>query len=216
MSMPDLFSEPMPAELAVDDEPFDDTAIDDALEFAARSEEEQAQLAEGRTAPEIAAATFVIDNDDLAEWAMRKVAGYHAEENAAAERAAEWHRRIDAWFHDHAAAIARRSAFLEAHLEAYGLARRDADPKAKTTKLPSGQIKTTARAEAIEIVDADAVVEWADVAAPQIITKTVKVTDLRKVAEIVQVPLQTAYSRLYAARRQLEAEARTLTEERRP
>lgn len=165
MAMQDL---PIPPELALDDEPLTDTDLAryfDALQDAAGeagvdAEQVAGWLAEqpGDQAPN-RVARFRIEDDNAAEWAMRKLALAQAEVAQLQAQAQEWADRIQHWFVQAARPHADTLVYMEERLADYGLRRRQAGGSA-TLNLPSGAIKTTSSSRAVEVADDEAVAAY--------------------------------------------------------
>lgn len=162
----------LPAELSLVPEPFSDDAIDGTL------------IENGGEA--VMAKRWFPEDDDAAEWAMRKLAAAVDDERAVVERADAYRERIAAWEETERARPARRRLFFKSLLERYGLVQREATDR-KTINLPSGTISTRGRAdEQIVLTDPAALLEWANtrgngVRAALTETKLKSVTELRKV-----------------------------------
>lgn len=138
--------EPIPAFLALSDEPL--------------SPEEVEQLAD--LTPEHRRERFAITDDNGAEWAMRKLARATHEVHGATLQAQEWKRRVDDWLHQVTAGPNRDAAFFTALLEDYALRQR-AEGERKSIPLPSGRITTRGTEEPkVTITDETAVVGWVD------------------------------------------------------
>ncbi len=104
---------------------------------------------------------WTISDDRTAEWAMRLYAQAERELAEAGERASEWHAEIDRWLTAAGKRPAQTMEFFAHHLERYQRARRDADPKNTTLRLPSGEVPSRKRSEHVDIVDADDLAFWA-------------------------------------------------------
>lgn len=102
-----------------------------------------------------------VTDDRSAEWAMRHVAQAEAELAQLRAQADEWRQRIDTWFVQRARPLQATVGFMAGHVERYALAKREANPKAKTLTLPSGVVRTSYVAPKVEVADADEVVAWA-------------------------------------------------------
>lgn len=146
---------------------------------------------------EAGVARWEVEDDDAAEWAMRKLANArHVIEQAGAQ-ADQWRAPIDAW-EEVATASARRTAeFMEGRLAAYMLRRREeTDHAVKSIPLPSGALTskgaTTAKVQVDDDVKLAAALrehlteaELAEVVAVTESTK-VYVTPLRNLVKIVE------------------------------
>lgn len=208
---------PIPAELAIDDEPIKQhellmylDAVHDAAGEASVDLHVAAQwLADDENAMTVPArvARWRCESDDAAEWAMRKLALAEAELSRLREQANEWAERIELWFRNAAREHERTADFMAERLRDYGLRRREAGGGA-TLELPSGVIKTTLSKPAVTVeddaalyaaiaaLDGDALVEWskamqnAEVEQHELtkIEHKVYVQPLRKLVKIVEKP----------------------------
>lgn len=134
-----------------------------------------------------------IDNDEWAEWAMRRVVRAQVRIAEAEQRHGAWVGRIDDWLADVTAADRRIVSRLVAALENYARARRERDESCKTITLPSGTLYTTRPTSArVDIADEKAVLVWAaglDEERRDSVIRThptVLVTGLRDVVRIVE------------------------------
>lgn len=130
-----------------------------------------------------------------AEWAMRKVAAarrHLAELELSAET---WHRSIDRWLERVSVRWIRTMDYFEGALIGYAAQVREADPKAKTLVLPSGEVSSVGRKAAPTITDPDALVQWLERNAEGMglpLADLVKRTEVKKpiakaVSQMVQV-----------------------------
>lgn len=143
---------PLPAELAVDEEPFPVEAVD------------QMSLLRDGDLPDEAAKAYHwrIEDHGAAEWAMRRLAEARANIAAVEEQAAEWNRRIDEWTAKVLAPLLNREQFFLANLEDYGLRVREASgDEVKTLLLPSGKIKTASHGPKVKVGDPLGFADWA-------------------------------------------------------
>lgn len=151
---------PIPPELAVEVEPISDDDLDLYFDVMATTPGDGAG---GPPEADLALAESVdrwqIDSDDLAEWALRKLAVAQEEVARLEQQALEWQRRIDEWFAQAAAPHRRRIAWATERLEDYALRLREAGGIATLT-LPSGVLKTTVTKPAIEVADDAEVASW--------------------------------------------------------
>lgn len=127
--------------------------------------------------PVTAARRWTVTDDGAAEWAMRHIVTANAELEKLREQADDWEARIHQWFTQRARPLQAKVAFMDAHLERYALARREADEKAKTLTLPSGKVRTTGSSPKVVIVvcadgTTPAAMEWARQHAPEAIETT--------------------------------------------
>lgn len=94
---------------------------------------------------------FTVTDDGAAEWCMRHVRRIDAQLAAAEAQAAEWMGEISEWLRSRRDPLQARRSFFEHHLVTYAVARREADPKAKTLTLPSGDVATTERKPVVDL-----------------------------------------------------------------
>lgn len=144
-------------------------------------------------APEPARGWRVTD-DGAAEWAMAHVVDADVQLQQLGAQADAWAQRIRQWFDHRARPLQAKQAFFTAHLQAYALARRDADPKAKTLTLPSGAVKTTEQQPKAAVEDEAAVVAWVSCWYPDVVASVcppvppkVYVNPLREHTTVVEV-----------------------------
>jgi hypothetical protein len=157
---------PIPADLAVDREPFTDDALDVAL----------AEPADDGSDPRPTGADdWSITDNGSAEWAMRKVAAIAREQDQLTEQAADWTDRIQAWFEQANGRLAVRRSWLEAKLIDYQRRIREADPKSKTLFLPSGKVASSGHQARVKVVNDGVYVGWAQKAAPDTLETVYKV-----------------------------------------
>lgn len=110
--------------------------------------------------PDTAADRFVIDSPDAANWALRRLA-VHAAKLADAEAFAQRERdRLDLWLAGERHQAEQSSSFLAGLLRRYHEDRLAEDPKAKTIRLPAGEL-TARKVPAHWDVDDEMVIEWA-------------------------------------------------------
>ncbi len=84
---------------------------------------------------------FVIDNEQTANWVMRKLAFLNEKERQKREIADAEMRRVDEWLENETAAINRDMQFFEAALEVYMRKVNMEDPKVKSLKLIHGKLQ---------------------------------------------------------------------------
>lgn len=138
--------EPIPAELT------------DGPDWA--TEELDEALLAGAVLPEVAE-RWTITDDGAAEWAMRRLAAFAARAAEVRARAAGWRTPIDEWERAELERVERPARFFAGHLERYGLAVREANPRQATIPLPSGEIATRApKAPTVSVSDDEALVAW--------------------------------------------------------
>ena len=100
-----------------------------------------------------------IEDDETADWALRKLAVAAVERQVLVEQADEYIARIRSWFDRVARKHERTMSFMENRLEDYGLRRREAGG-AKTVELPSGVIRTSEAKPAAEVDDDEALAAY--------------------------------------------------------
>ncbi len=106
--------------------------------------------------------TFVIDDMDKANWAVRKLAVYAAK-LAEAEAFAQRERdRLDVWLAGEREAAADSSSFLSGLLRRYHEDRLAEDPKAKTIHLPAGDLTARKSPDRWEVDDDEHLIAWAE------------------------------------------------------
>lgn len=105
---------------------------------------------------------FIVDNEDKANWCLRKLARIEAARNAAREQARIEQERIAAWLEAELRRHERSAAWLETNLEQYHRNQLTADPKRKTIELPAGTLKARKAPDSVEIlVDEETFLDWA-------------------------------------------------------
>lgn len=196
--MPDAPTDLLPPMLLADYEPLDATAL--AQQMEAASEHAAAVTILGDEAPAPSRPLWTPADVGEAEWAMAHVRANHRQIAAAQEQARLWHQQIDAWLEGEATGAERRAGFFTGALTRYADARLADDPKVRTIKLPSGDVKVTVPQQGTVHIgpaegEADSVVLWADalgyeavVKRPQAPPPSPLVSELRKVAQAVQGP----------------------------
>jgi len=108
-------------------------------------------------------ARWEITDDGAAVWAMARL----AEAAAQLARIDALYRRkrfaLDDWRDVAGGRHTRTATFMTGRLTGYALARRAADPKAKTLDLPDGRVTTRAPSKPwkVTVTDAPALLEWA-------------------------------------------------------
>lgn len=104
-----------------------------------------------------------IESDDVAEWAMVKLAEAQADLAQTRRQRASYAERIDQWYARSTAESTRSAAFFEAHLMLWALTKRSTTAGAtKTAKLPSGEVRTRKPGPwKPAIADPTALLEWA-------------------------------------------------------
>lgn len=176
---------PLPPELAIDEEPFDD---DDLGAYLANDGEEG--LGMGVQDPHVVrVGSFVIDNDEKAEWAARRWSAIDGDIEQARAQAAAWKARIDADLERKIERLEPRRTFFENVLKAYAIARRAADDRNATTSLPSATITTrSSKKPVVHVGNEEAVIAWAlHELPPPVRDKVVKTTRKAMVMELRKV-----------------------------
>ena len=110
---------------------------------------------------------FVVDNDQKADWAIRKLAVIRRKQ---AENKAIYDAevvRITEWLSTVNSALDRDALYFEAVLTPYALLQRSEGRK--TVNLPHGTLKTTAGQPHIEFNDESKFIEWAKVNDPALL-----------------------------------------------
>lgn len=174
-----MHTDPIPADLLP--EPF----TDEQLEYASGTDEV------------LVANVFErgLTNIDEVEWAMRTLVRLNIARDEYAEKAREWHEQINAWVADAVGPLDRRIGTLERLCVAYGIAHRDANPKAATVLVPSGEIATRrAKEPKVVLADEAAFLEWAadhlDGEAYDRVVKTVESVLISEVRDNVRIAVE--------------------------
>ncbi len=110
---------------------------------------------------------FVVDNDQKADWAIRKLAVIRRKQ---AENKAIYDAetiRITEWLSTVNTALDKDALYFEAVLTPYALLQRSEGRK--TVTLPHGTLKTTAGQSRIEFKDESKFIEWAKVNDPALL-----------------------------------------------
>jgi len=102
---------------------------------------------------------FKIENDDMANWAIRKIAKARREFAEAEQQAERETERIDAWLAGKRKEWERAEEFFTGLLTAYYLPQHMEDPQRKTFKLPAGAFQVRAQQPEYQRDDA-ALVQW--------------------------------------------------------
>lgn len=150
----------LPAELALDAEPFDDAELDAALDHVPTDEPMGEPTEVEQDAHDLR--TWQPSDTGSAEWAMRKLADVEQTIAGVAVQAHEWHRRIDEWAAAETKRLEQRSLFFQGALLNYTRARCEADPKAGTLTLPSGRVKVTRRQRRVSVESRELVAKSAE------------------------------------------------------
>jgi hypothetical protein len=133
---------------------------------------------------------------DEAEWCARKLAAVQARDREIEAQYEAWLEPLKRWREKERERLEPAAAFFTSRLRTFGLAMREIDPKdGKTTRLPSGEIKTRHADRKVEVADPQAVIAWASESLTgdeyEQIVKTepaVKLADLRKAVEVRERP----------------------------
>lgn len=140
-----------------------------------------------------------IEDDDAAEWAMRKVAAIDQDLAELRERAAGWAERIQRWFSEASRPLQARRLLLTYKLEQYGKRERETSGR-KTVKLPSGKVGTRSAQAAAKVAVEPLVIAWAkehlegdELAAVVKVVESVRVSDLRNHVTVGRVLVQTEW-----------------------
>ncbi len=128
---------------------------------------------------------FRIEVDDVASWALRKLARLRMDQHRDDTTAALEHERIAAWRDDQAAHRAHDVEFFTAHLVDY--ARRQRALGRKSVPLPPGTLKTRENAERIQVSDAEAFVTWARSGAALDLVRERPVPDMTAIAKALTI-----------------------------
>lgn len=169
--------------------------IDDLLErldeYEVSFENHIRNFVDGRESEEPQKPHFEVTDKSSAEWVMRKIAKLQEQviENnkVAREQLAplEVERQfILAWEETELSMIIKHQDFLKSLLEPYHRMILKADPKAKTIKLPHGEMKIRSRQPEIK-VDNEKLVEWLDEGdMGEFINRTPKWGELKKLCKV--------------------------------
>lgn len=112
---------------------------------------------------------FVIDDDQKAAWAMRKLRSHRMKQKINEEIAAAEIARVNAWLESVNKTIENDAAYFLAHLSGYGhRVRLNPDDSRKSVVLPHGKISTRQSSRKWS-VDADTFLDWARTNAPELI-----------------------------------------------
>jgi hypothetical protein len=169
----------LPAFLAVESEPFSPEDLDLALE---PSRDPDDTLWE--RSPAIA--RWTIEDEGAAQWAMALYAEALAEVFRISAQADEWAERIADWQESESRRAGQRLAFFRVLIEDYARRRREEDPRHKTLRLPSGEVKSRSVAARVVVVDSDVALNWLRQNAPETIkvVQSVSMSELRKATRI--------------------------------
>lgn len=166
-----LRDEPMPAALAVEEEPFPIETVDTLALLMEDTTSAALGALEGDELARVErAVAWRITDDGGAEWAMRHRNQQAEAATAIREQADEWRRRITEWERQQLRGPQERMTFFEAHLQDYAIRRREETAgKVKTVNLPSGKVSTTGSSPRPIVVDEEVFVAWAQENAPDLV-----------------------------------------------
>ncbi|MFD1385682.1 host-nuclease inhibitor Gam family protein [Oceanobacillus oncorhynchi subsp. oncorhynchi] len=85
--------------------------------------------------------TFVVDTDEKANWALRKIKQAQQKQEEANTLATEEQDKIEAWYQSEREKAQRDIDYFQGLLAYYAVKKREEDPKFKSQKLPNGRIK---------------------------------------------------------------------------
>lgn len=112
---------------------------------------------------------FRITTEDLADWALRKVARLRAEKQARRELAQREIGRIQEWLDRELAKLDRDERFFVNALVDYHRLVLATNPRAKTLSLPHGTVKARVVGASPTLVDESATLAWAENARPEVV-----------------------------------------------
>lgn len=168
---------PLPAVLALDKPPLDEDALAVTLGRANPDD-----LLEPPTSEDLAQIErWTITDDEVAEWAMRKMAAAAARIDEREAQGAAWRARIDEWEESVTRADRRTVEWFGGHLADYAVRERERDEGRKSIPLPSGALTTTKPTKPrVVVVDDEAAARWVyanveDKAAAELVKVTHKV-----------------------------------------
>lgn len=112
---------------------------------------------------ELRGGLWSIDSDPKAEWALRMLGRHEAEVASAAEVAARLIERTRKWLEAEQLRHAPHVEFFERQLRVYHERKLEADPKAKTIRLPSGTLASRRNTVGkVTVEDPEAFLAWWD------------------------------------------------------
>lgn len=199
---------PIPAFLAMEEQPFTAWDVDQAVEAGQLSEVHVLAILTGEElpdpepdedgeVPDVKPLKWRVEDLDSAEWAGRMWRDADAEVKHVEGLAAEWRMQVTRWEERVLLPKRTRRALFESMLLLYmRRVREETNGKTKSIKLPSVTLSSTGgTTDKVAIVDDDAVVAWAEenledeqVALVVKVTKKALVSELRKVAGIKELP----------------------------
>lgn len=123
--------------------------------------------------------TWTIDDDELANWALRRLAAAQNEIARIRHAARTEIARVEAWADDAEQAVRHDVDFFTGRLIDYRRRLEAADPKlAKTYKLPAGSISRRAGRAKVQVLDEAALTAWALKECPEAVAVRVLTTPL--------------------------------------
>lgn len=128
---------------------------------------------------------WVVENDDMAGWAFRKIARAETERSRIRQDAAAEIARIEAWAADAERTVDHDVQFFTGKLIEYRRMLEDRDPDLpKTYKTPLGSIARRAGRSKVNVINEAAFVEWAQEALPDALTMKPRVSALSDFADM--------------------------------
>jgi hypothetical protein len=126
------------------------------------------------------------DSTGEAEWCLSHVAAIDAELETIHAQRVEWQARLNDWEADAIRAPMGRRLFFVGALQDYARRLREADPKAKSLKLPSGTVTSRSRPEQVVVTDEAAVIAWAKESGLDVVQvkESIRLRDLRSAVDI--------------------------------
>lgn len=109
---------------------------------------------------------FVVDTLEKADWAVRKIARERRRLDTVLEVAAAERKRIDEWETEQRARSEQSTLFLLDMLERFHREQLDDDPKAKTIRLPAGELVARKNPDTLICDGGEDTIEWAEANAP--------------------------------------------------
>lgn len=83
---------------------------------------------------------FIVDDDQKADWALRKIAAVKAQQADIKAQAEQQINMIDQWEQEQTEHLEKDVEYFTSMLVSYAIKKREEDPKFKTQKLPHGKI----------------------------------------------------------------------------
>lgn len=115
---------------------------------------------------------FIVDDEDKANWAMRKLARLRRRQQANADLAAKERARIDEWVTEANDTLEGQAAFFESLLIEFHHGELARDEKRKTITLPTGRLESRAQQPKVIVDDVDAFIAWAKKERPEFVRLT--------------------------------------------